>query len=312
MNTLPLVSVICLSYNHERFIEEALESLFNQNYGNIEVIIVDDASEDKSSEVIERMVAERADVKYFRNEINLGNCKSFNKAFAESKGSYIIDFALDDILSPGRVQKQVNLFQHLGESFGVVHSDAAIIDEEGSFLSKWSDKLLKVDNGLVFEAILRKSFICPPTMMIRREVLVYLGGYDESLAYEDFDFWVRSSFKFKYFYSPDILTKKRLVKNSLSTKGEQKGNNRIQESTARVCEKANWLVRNDAEKKVLKKRILFEMRHALLVQAYDAVKIYYKILKEMEETGLISFIMSKLAEIKVPTFLFYRLYKKLW
>ncbi|MBO9699199.1 MAG: glycosyltransferase [Sporocytophaga sp.] len=310
MSNLPLVSVICLSYNHERYIKEALESLFRQTYENIEVIIVDDASEDKSSEEIERMISGR-EVKYIRNEINLGNCRSFNKAFAQSKGCYIIDFALDDVLSPGRIQNQVNLFEHLGESFGVVHSDATIIDEEGSFLCKWSDKHVKIDNGLVFESILKKSFICPPTMMIRRDVLEYLGGYDESLAYEDFDFWVRSSLKFKYFYSPDNLTVKRVVKKSLSTKGDQKGNNKIQASTARVCEKANWLIKNDAEKKALKKRILLEMRHALLVQAYDAVKVYYKILKEMEEVGLRAFFISKLAEIKAPTFLFYKLYKKL-
>lgn len=311
MNSSPLVSVICLSYNHERYIDEALESLFSQTFTNMEIIIVDDASEDKSSEVIERMISGRRGVKYFRNEINLGNCKSFNYAFAQSKGSFIIDFALDDVLNPDRIQKQVDLFEQLGESYGVVHSDATIIDEEGNFLSKWSDQQLKVDNGFVFEAILEKSFICPPTMMIRREVLEYLGGYDESLAYEDFDFWVRSSYKFKYFYSPDNLTIKRVVRSSLSTKGDQKGNNRIQESTARVCEKANWLIKNEAEKTALRKRALLEMRHALLVQSYDAVKVYYKILKEMGEAGFMSFLISKLSEIRVPAFLFYRLYKKL-
>jgi glycosyltransferase involved in cell wall biosynthesis len=276
------------------------------------VIIVDDASEDNSSEIIEKMISGRRGVKYFRNEINLGNCKSFNKAFEQSKGKYIIDFALDDVLIPERIKKQVDLFEQLGYSYGVVHSDATIIDEEGNFLSKWSDRQLQVDNGLVFEAILRKSFICPPTMMIRREVLEYLGGYDESLAYEDFDFWVRSSVKFKYFYSPDNLTKKRVVRNSLSTKGEEKGNNRIQESTARICEKAHWLIQNDEEKTALKKRLLLEMRHALLVEAYDAVKTYYKILKDMEEAGLIAFFISRLAELKIPAFLFYRLYRKMW
>jgi glycosyltransferase involved in cell wall biosynthesis len=310
MRTLPLVSVICLSYNHEKFIEEALTSLFHQTYPAIEIIIADDASTDNSYSVIEQVVAGRAGVKVFRNETNLGNCKTFNKAFQQSSGKYIIDFALDDVLSPERIQTQVELLEQLDESYGVVHSDAAIIDDKGTYIRKWSDRNLHVENGWVFEAVLRQSFICAPTMMIRREVLEYLGGYDETLAYEDFDFWIRSSVKYKYFYSSEILTKKRVLVNSLSGRGERKGYGIIQESTARVCEKAHWLSRNTEEKAALKKRILLEMRHALLVEAYEAVKVYYRILTEMNETGLKANFISILAAVKFPAFLVYRLYKK--
>src|SRR5688572_12462642 len=106
----PLVTVIAISYNHAPYIKEALESVYNQSYSNIEFIIVDDASSDASAAVIETSIQGRS-IQFLKNESNAGNCRSFNKAYALSKGKYIIDFALDDIMYPTRIEKQVMLFQ---------------------------------------------------------------------------------------------------------------------------------------------------------------------------------------------------------
>jgi hypothetical protein len=100
-------------------------------------------------------------------------------------------------------------------------------------------------------------------MMIRREVLEELNGYDETLAYEDFDFWVRSSRKYKYCFSDQPLVKKRMVKGSLSSR-QYNRNSQILKSTLRVCLKAEKLNRNQAEDRALARRAAYECREALL------------------------------------------------
>jgi len=110
---------------------------------------------------------------------------------------------------------------------------------------------------------LSRYFICAPTMMIRKKVLDELNGYDEDLAYEDFDFWIRSSRKYKYCFSDQLLVKKRIVEGSLSTR-QYIRNSKILESTFKVCLKAEKLNRNLAEDRALTRRVVYECRQALL------------------------------------------------
>ena len=87
----------------------------------------------------------------------------------------------------------------------------------------------------------------------------HLGGYDENLRYEDFDFWIRSSRTFKYCYTPEVLVKKRIVKNSLSAKQVKKLNPQLN-STYQVCKKIFHLNRTPEERKELSKRVLYEIQ----------------------------------------------------
>jgi hypothetical protein len=93
-------------------------------------------------------------------------------------------------------------------------------------------------------------------------VIQSLGGYDEALSYEDFDFWIRSSRNFRYCYTPEALVKKRVVRNSMSHKQFTLFSAQ-QRSTYRVCEKIMSLNRTEDEQRVLAKRILYEMRVCL-------------------------------------------------
>ena len=87
-------------------------------------------------------------------------------------------------------------------------------------------------------------------MMVKRKVLDDLQGYDESLAYEDFDFWIRSGKITKYCYTDKALVKKRVLKNSLSS-GQYKWNSVMLASTYRVCLKAEKLNESEAETRAL-------------------------------------------------------------
>jgi hypothetical protein len=108
-------------------------------------------------------------------------------------------------------------------------------------------------------------------------VLDDLQGYDESLAYEDFDFWVRSSRHYQYLYSNQVMVKKRKVFNSLSSRQYRFGSAQLR-STYKVCEKASKLNQSPAEERALDKRIRYELRNALLTGnlklAVDFLSLY--------------------------------------
>src|SRR5688572_7890154 len=125
----PLVSVICLCYNHQRFVREAVESVLNQSYKNIQVIIADDASTDNSVLEIKALKTENPTVELLLLPNNLGNCKAFNEALKLARGEFIIDFATDDLMMPNRIERQVGFFQRLDSTVGLIYTDAVYIDE---------------------------------------------------------------------------------------------------------------------------------------------------------------------------------------
>jgi glycosyltransferase involved in cell wall biosynthesis len=278
----PLVSVICLCYNHERFVEEALRSVKAQTYSNIQLIVVDDRSTDGTVEVINRTLKEIGEAQLVTLSTNLGSCRAFNMALEKAIGEFIIDLSADDVLMNTRVEKGVSAFLSADARTGVHFSDAELIDETGKQLGFHSDRFphSTVRQGDVYEEILRRYFINSPTMMMRREVFEKLGGYDESLAYEDFDFWIRSARDFKYVYSPEALVKRRIVATSMGRNQYKRGSAQLR-STLKVCEKALGLNRTESEHKALKKRIRFEVRKAISLGELSLAGDYWRLLKQV-------------------------------
>src|SRR3970282_2435549 len=125
-----LVSVVCLCYNQHRWVEEAVESVLGQTYPNIEIVLADDASTDGSQAVIARIKQKNPRIRVLLSDRNRGNCKSFNSAFRETQGEFIVDFAADDIMKRDRIEKQEKAFGALDDGYGVVFTDADSMDAE--------------------------------------------------------------------------------------------------------------------------------------------------------------------------------------
>jgi glycosyltransferase involved in cell wall biosynthesis len=282
-NNQPLVSVICLCYNQGKFVREALESVFNQTYPNIELIVVDDESEDDSVPVIKDILKSHPEVKFIEHKKNQGNCKSFNEGWRMAKGEYFIDLAADDTLPKNRIEVGVREFGKHDSSYGVQCGDALFLTEEGKVYGRHSKKFSPREGDIYFDLI-EDYFVASASLLIRKDVLDKLDGFDESLSYEDFDFLIRSSRYFKYFYTDEILINKREVKNSKSKKQFSRGN--IQQlSTLRVCQKIYSLNREPREDEALKARIWYEIRQNIgrfdLALAFS----YYKFLKEINKVS---------------------------
>ena len=275
----PLVTVICLCFNHDRFVKESIESILLQTHLHVQVIVVDDGSTDRSVEIIRETIKDHPEIPFLSLKENFGNCKAFNKGFALAKGDYVIDLAADDVLMPKRIAIGLNALTSAGSEYGVHFSDAELIDAAGNHIGFHSDRCPhgSIPQGDIYRDLIARYFISSPTMMMRRSVLEKLGGYDASLAYEDFDFWIRSSREFKYCYTAEPLVKRRRVKTSM-VENQYKPQSLQMVSTFRVCEKIIQLNRNREERKALGRRIRYEMKKALEVRAWSLAFNYFKLL----------------------------------
>lgn len=245
----PLVSVICISFNHERFVAEAIDSVLKQDYLYVELIVVDNGSNDSSQQIIEQKALQFG-FKTMLHDQNLGHNKAFNLAFAQCKGTYVIDLSADDLLHPERISKQVSFFQKQNPLVGVIYHRALCIDEEGKALQEWQKgKPFYGQSGDLFGPLLMRTFIPTPTMMMKREVLEVLGGYDENLSFEDFDFWVRSSRSFHYAFQDECLSSWRQVASSHSRVQLSHGRSRMLQDVLQVLTWAKSQIQNPYEKR---------------------------------------------------------------
>ena len=263
MQNFPLVSVICLSYNHEAYVVEALNSVINQTYPNIELLIADDCSKDNSAIVINEWLKEHPNVQFLSNNTNLGSNKTFNQLAKIAKGEYIIDLAADDVLLSNCIEKQIATFQNSKyKNLGIVYGNLIEIDEDGAFLKNYYTEDEHPESGDIYKMVIgRTTKICSVSSMVKKSVFDQLGYYDETLAYEDLDLWIRASRVFEFEYTPEFLVKKRILTTSLSAFFTQKKNSRtkrLHESTLKILYKAFELNQSREEHKALLGRIRFE------------------------------------------------------
>ncbi|MGF1556900.1 glycosyltransferase family 2 protein [Paucihalobacter sp.] len=266
MNKKPLVTVICICYNHESYVTQALNSIIEQTFKPIEIIIVDDCSGDNSALVIKNWLKQFPQVKFLLNTINLGVTKSFNKAKALSKGDYIIDLAADDILMENAVETLISVFnQH--ENIAIAYGNAALIDGHNNFIENYYTSDHEGKSGDLYKSIISQTLkINSVASMIKTKVIDSLGGYDESLLYEDLDIWIRASRNYPFNYVDEIIVKKRIIASSLSNqfnKPLNKFSKRLNRSVYIILRKAYHLNRDKSENKALIKRVRNEMKKSL-------------------------------------------------
>ena len=269
MQENPVVTVICLAYNHEKFVIETLNSVMQQNYQPIELIIVDDCSSDTTKMTIEKWLLDHSEIQFIANTANIGNTKSFNNALKLAKGEYVIDLAADDLLLPNGLQIQVDAFKKSNyKNIGVVYGNAEIINENGSFNSYYfpvnaNGKVIsKRVTGDIYSSVLSTGdSICSVSALIKKSVFDFLGGYDETLNYEDLDSWIRASREFEFDFIDEIVVKKRTVINSLGSNFYKK-RHKINISTYKILKKALKLNRSKREDLALQKRVNHEIIHS--------------------------------------------------
>ncbi|MCK4359510.1 MAG: glycosyltransferase [Candidatus Cloacimonetes bacterium] len=223
----PLVSVIIVSHNHEKYILKCVESIIKQTYKKIEILAFDNGSEDNSGKIITQLSNK---YKFFyKLQKNIGISNTLNDAIKNyAKGKYIAPIAGDDFWLLDKIENQVNIMEKEDENVAVCTGNIILVDE---YDKPYPKQYMNNDFILDFEtAFLRGNGICAPTALIRKSVFNKIGYYDSSLSIEDYDMWLRILYKgYKIINVSKIYAYYRQHRNNLSLNLEfmNKDNKRI-------------------------------------------------------------------------------------
>lgn len=206
-----MVSIVIPVYNDERYIQESVESALNQDYENLEVIVVDDGSTDATPEILKEF-GER--IRYIRQE-NQGTAAALNNGIRHAKGSLIAWLSSDDLFLPGKIKHQVRKFQE--EPFlALVYTDWIMIDSQGRELKVVRSPCPPPESFAI--EMLRGNFINGSSVLIRRDCFEKVGYFDEALLTDsDGDMWFRLLENgCRFGHVPTPLTKYRWHSGNLS------------------------------------------------------------------------------------------------
>ncbi len=214
MRAKPTVTVITVFLNAERFIEEAIESVFNQSYDAWELLLVDDGSTDASSQIAQRIAQQhprKVRCLHHPGRENRGISASQNLGIAEARGQYIAFLDADDVWLPEKLAQQIAILD--------AHTEAAMVYGRTQYWHSWTGKPedagrdLMIEPGAQLDSLISPPALlvgflrqeipvpCPSDIMIRRDKAIEAGGFEESFRriYTDQAFYAKVCLRWPVF-----------------------------------------------------------------------------------------------------------------
>lgn len=221
----PLISVIIPTYNCSQYLENTLQSVLNQTCNDFEIIVIDDGSTDNTSDTIKPYASH---IQYHRQE-NKGAASARNQGIKLSSGKYVAFLDSDDLWEPEKLADQMNIIKNQPD-FPIIHTNASIIDSEGSMIRKSANEKRQSCNGMIFEEFFLKniSLILTSSVIIDRKCLENIDLFDENFpVLQDYDLFLRLAWRYpvffidrplvKYRFRPHSLTRTNISKNILDS-----------------------------------------------------------------------------------------------
>lgn len=216
-----LVSIVIPNYNNGRYIKDALDSIENQTYKNIEVIIVDDCSTDNSLEIIMELKNKYSfSIIIEKNKVNKKVSFTRNAGINIASGDYITTLDPDDCYFPDKIEKELSVFKKYGDTV-ISYSGITIVDECLNFVREDIGPNNFVD-GDIYKGMLYRVIPFSRDMLIPAHIAKQFL-YDETISlYEDWDLKLRLAKEYKYYFSHSRGIKYRQLAKGLSSINKQK------------------------------------------------------------------------------------------
>jgi len=220
---MPEVSVVIPVYNQETYLRAAIDSVFAQTYRDLEVIVVDDGSTDRTPDVI---ASYGSRVRALRQP-NAGNASAFNRGVRAAAGRWIAWLGSDDIWVPTKLERQMDALRSRSDA-GLAYTDVVTMDASGRALYT-TEFPCPSDRAGCLRLLLRKNFINVSTALVRRDVFDAMGLFDEEdWLCADYDMWLRIAERYAIVRVAEPLVWYRVHPGQLSRKGAEleRGNKR--------------------------------------------------------------------------------------
>ena len=212
-------TVLVVSYNHEPYVEQCLNSVRGQTE-SAELIVVDDASKDRTAEVIRTWIERTGHpVRFIPHSVNVGLGHSLAEGLSMVRTPFMAYLAGDDWMEPGRIRLQVEAMEAHGPTCALSYSDVYRADMNGNRLEPTLAGRLgddwHADTADHFQDLLRGNWVPAPSVMVRTDALRAVGGYDPEIFYEDHDVVLRLARDFGVAVVPQPLATHRELADSL-------------------------------------------------------------------------------------------------
>jgi glycosyltransferase involved in cell wall biosynthesis len=219
MENIPKISVITPVYNNEKYLLQCIESILSQMFKDFEFIIVDDGSEDGTSDILQEYAKKDPRIRIVKNDKNRGQAYSMNAGFKETRANFIAVMDSDDIAKPQRLERQLN-FLETNKEYGGCGSFQVLIDENGDQIEI---KDMFQEEGEVKDLMHNLSNLSHSTCMFRREVFERTGGYRDAFKRaQDIDLFLRVSREYKIYNIPELLLEHRISIDRATMKDRKK------------------------------------------------------------------------------------------
>lgn len=251
MNKYPLVSIIIISYEHENYIDDCMESLLQLTYPNIQLFYLDDCSSDNTyvkayiyKDKLEKRINE---VHFTQNETNKGLINNLNELIPKCTGKYIKFLAADDFFLPNSIDIAVDYMER-HPKYDMLYTDALHGDGNTHILPGLPKELPTLYNGeqpsgeKLFEKLYVRDFIAAPTVVVKKEVYDRVGLYDANLGTEDWDFFLRVAKQGSIGYLDKPTVMYRFTDTSLSHSAAPARRINMQKSELLIREKYKEIV----------------------------------------------------------------------
>lgn len=202
MSELPLVSIICISMNHARYVRQSFDSVIHQTWANIEIIYVDNNSSDDTFEIADELFKKSGlPYKGFKREKNYSIPENLNFLISQCAGKYIAPQSGDDWWDLNNIEEKVRYYESHPE-YGLLHCNGYLYYDDTATTALVNSTKFK--SGNIFDTVLIEGIYFPIGYMIRKDTFDVVGQYDETLIFDDWDMWLRilEHFPIGYFDKP--------------------------------------------------------------------------------------------------------------
>lgn len=325
INELPLVTVCIPAYNHEKYVAECIESVLKQDYKNLELIIINDGSKDKTDEVIRAYEQKCRDsfVRFeYRNRENKGLSVTLNEMLDWSQGKYFTACASDDMMLPQKISLLIEELEKLDEQYAVAFGNATFIDDDSNeiYIDRKTKEYTTKEKGYKFfldyfttgrefnykdkgvfgsyKTLLAGNYLPAMSYVIKLEKIKEVGAWTSGNTVEDWEMWLKLSKKYKFIYIDEPVALYRWHESN-ACKVIRK--NLLYDSVTLIEREKNYALLN-GYKNIYYESLVYSVTSILYYDFIDSILKYSVYIFEIEFIkSFLKVIIKKIIKSKLPT-----------